>query len=60
VLEAAGLPGVGIGGITLENAGAVARQGAGVAVLDAVMGAGDPAAVVRSLRRTVDRSFPSS
>lgn len=59
VLEAAGLPGVGIGGITPENAGAVARRGAGVAVLGAVMDAGDPAAVVRSLRRAVDRSFPS-
>lgn len=49
VLEAAGLPGVGIGGITPQNAGPVYRTGAGVAVLGAVMDADDPAAVVRRL-----------
>lgn len=49
VLEAAGLPGVGIGGITPENAGPVFRTGAGVAVLGAVMGAEDPGGVVRRL-----------
>jgi thiamine-phosphate diphosphorylase len=50
VLEAAGLPGVGIGGITAENAAELARVGAGVAVLSAVMGAAQPAAIVRSIR----------
>lgn len=49
VLEAAGLPGVGIGGIRPENAAAVARAGAGVAVLGAVMDAPRPAAAVREL-----------
>ncbi len=49
VLEAAGLPGVGIGGITPDNAGPVYRAGAGVAVLGAVMDAPEPAAVVRRL-----------
>jgi len=49
VLEAAGLPGVGIGGITPENAAPVFRAGAGVAVLGCVMGAADPGAVVRGL-----------
>jgi thiamine-phosphate pyrophosphorylase len=49
VLEAAGLPGVGIGGITPDNAAAVYRAGAGVAVLGAVMDAPDPAAVVRRI-----------
>lgn len=49
VLEAAGLPGVGIGGITPDNAGPVYATGAGVAVLGAVMDAADPAAAVRRL-----------
>lgn len=50
VLEAAGLPGVGIGGVSPENAAEVYRAGAGVAVLGAVMDASDPAAAVRELR----------
>ena len=49
VLHAAGLPGVGIGGITVENAGEVFGTGAGVAVLSAVMHADDPGEVVRRL-----------
>lgn len=49
VLEAAGLPGVGIGGIDPDNAGPVYRAGAGVAVLGAVMDAADPGRVVRRL-----------
>lgn len=56
VLRAAGLPGVGIGGITAENAGAVYRVGAGVAVLSAVMDADDPAAAVRSILAAGARS----
>lgn len=49
VLEAAGLPGVGIGGITPDNAGPVYRSGAGVAVLGSVMDAADPADVVHRI-----------
>lgn len=49
VLHSAGLPGVGIGGITPENAAAVFATGAGVAVLGAVMHASDPGEVVRRL-----------
>lgn len=58
VLEAAGLPGVGIGGITPENAASVARTGAGVAVVGAVMGAEEPAGAVRSLREAVEEGSP--
>lgn len=46
---ASGLPCVGIGGITPDNAAPVFAGGAGVAVLSAVMDADDPAAVVRRL-----------
>lgn len=56
VLRAAGLPGVGIGGITPENAAAVAATGAGVAVLSAVMAAPDPEEVCRDIRRAIDRA----
>ena len=49
VLEAAGLPGVGVGGITPENAAAVYRTGAGVAVLSAVTHAAKPEEAVREL-----------
>lgn len=49
VLEAAGLPGVGIGGVTAENAAEVYAAGAGVAVLSEVMGAEDPGRAVRAL-----------
>lgn len=59
VLEAAGLPGVGIGGITPDNAAAVYGTGAGVAVLGAVMDADDPAAVVRRLLEAADRAAPA-
>ena len=49
VLHAAGLPGVGIGGITPDNAAEVFATGAGVAVLSAVMHAERPGDVVRRL-----------
>ena len=49
VLHSAGLPGVGIGGVTPENAREIFGTGAGVAVLGAVMHAADPGAVVRRL-----------
>lgn len=59
VLRAAGLPGVGIGGITLAGAADVAARGAGIAVLEAVMEAEDPAAACRALREAVDRAWAS-
>lgn len=49
VLHRAGLPGVGIGGISPDNAAEVFETGAGVAVLSSVMHAQDPADVVRRL-----------
>ena len=57
VLRRARLPGVGIGGITPENAGRVAAQGAGVAVLGAVMESARPTEVVRALRAAVDAAW---
>ncbi len=50
VVEAAGIPVVGIGGITPANVSEIARTGAaGAAVVGAVMTAQDPAATVRAL-----------
>jgi len=60
VLTAAGLPGVGIGGVAPGNAGALARRGAGVAVLGAVMDSEEPSTVVRALRREIDRVRPEA
>jgi len=56
VVRSSGLPCVGIGGITVENAGAVATQGAGVAVLGAVMHARRPGDVVSRLLREISRA----
>ena len=56
VVRAAGVPCVGIGGITLQNAAAVAAAGAGVAVLGAVMQAGRPGDVVRDLLQEITRA----
>lgn len=50
VAAAVGIPVIGIGGITPENAGLVRMSGArGVAVLGAVMGARSPGEVVKAL-----------
>ena len=55
IRQAVGLPLVGIGGITLDNAAAVIRSGAsGVAVITAVTHADDMVAAVQQLRRVVD------
>ena len=54
VLRRAGLPGVGIGGITPGNAGLVAAESAGVAVLGAVMQNSRPTTVVRELLAAMD------
>jgi len=56
VVRSSGLPCVGIGGITPANAGAVAAQGAGVAVLGAVMQAERPGDVVRKLLAEISRA----
>ena len=56
VLEASGLPGVGIGGITPRNAPDVGRVGAGIAVLSSVMNASDPGRVVRDLRTALEEA----
>jgi thiamine-phosphate diphosphorylase len=49
VVQAVGVPVLGIGGITPERAEEVAAVGAGLAVVGAVMGAPDPGAAVRAL-----------
>lgn len=55
VAAAVDIPVVGIGGITADNARAVAEAGAsGVAVVSAITDADDPAAATRRLRRAVD------
>jgi thiamine-phosphate pyrophosphorylase len=54
VVGTVSIPVVAIGGITAENAAAAVRAGAaGVAVISAVMGAADPEAAARRLRRAV-------
>lgn len=60
VLHAAGLPGVGIGGITPDTAADVFATGAGVAVLGAVMHAERPGDVVRRLVALAESAAPSS
>ncbi|WP_262179776.1 thiamine phosphate synthase [Haloarcula laminariae] len=56
IADAVDIPLVGIGGITAENADAVARAGAdGVAVITAVTRADDPAAATAALREAVER-----
>ena len=51
---AAGVPTVGIGGITAENAAEVIRAGAvGVSVISAILGADDPGEAARRLSRAV-------
>lgn len=55
VVRAAGVPVVGIGGISLENAASVAPTGAaGVAVLSAVMSAPDPREAAAALVASMD------
>lgn len=54
VLRLAGVPVVGIGGITPENVDQVAAVGAGAAVLGAVMGSARPTDAVRALLAAMD------
>ena len=59
VVEAVDVPVVAIGGITLPRASEVAASGAcGCAVIEAVMGAHDPAAAVRSLLGSFQKPVP--
>lgn len=54
----AGLPVIGIGGITAENAGAVIAAGAvGVAVMSAISRSPDPGAAAKALRAAVDAAL---
>ncbi len=55
VAGATSIPVVGIGGITADNAWAVVEAGAaGVAVVGAIAGSGDPESATRELRAAVD------
>jgi thiamine-phosphate pyrophosphorylase len=55
IVDAVSIPVVGIGGITVENAGPVAAAGAaGVAVITAITAADDPAVATRELTRAVE------
>ena len=54
VVAAGGIPVVGIGGVTSENAARVAATGAGVAVLSAVMRSAEPGEAVRRIRARIE------
>ena len=57
----AGVPVIGIGGITAENAGAVMQAGAsGVAVISAVLGSADPGNAASRLAAAISATVPSS
>jgi thiamine-phosphate diphosphorylase len=57
-IEVSGLPVIGIGGISAENAGPVIGAGAaGVAVMSAILKASDPQAAARALREAVDAAL---
>lgn len=57
----AGVPVVGIGGITAQNAGAVMQAGAsGVAVISAILGSADPADAAARLAAAVGTAVPSA
>lgn len=52
-----GLPAIAIGGVTVENAGAVMAAGAsGIAVISALVASADPTAAARALRSAQDAS----
>ena len=56
-----GVPVIGIGGITAQNAGAVMQAGAsGVAVISAILAAPDPATAASQLAAAVSTTVPSS
>lgn len=56
-----GVPVIGIGGITTQNAGAVMQAGAsGVAVISAVLGSANPADAAAQLAAAVSTAVPSA
>ena len=56
-----GVPVIGIGGITAENAGAVMQAGAsGVAVISAILGSANPADATTQLASAVSTAVPSA
>ncbi len=58
VRDAVGIPVVAVGGIDATNAADVIAAGAdGVAVIGAIMDAGDPAGAARELRAAVDAAY---
>lgn len=58
VAAAGGLPAVAIGGVTAADVPALVEAGAaGIAVIGAVLGAGDPRAATRALRDALDRAL---
>ena len=57
IRRAVNLPLVGIGGLNQDNAADVIRSGGdGVAVVSAVVSAGDPAAAARNLKHVIDEA----
>jgi thiamine-phosphate diphosphorylase len=56
IKESVSIPVVGIGGITVGNAASVLQAGAqGIAVISAIMGAGNPGREARELRRLISK-----
>jgi thiamine-phosphate pyrophosphorylase len=61
VVEPCSIPVVGIGGINHGNAAAVIEAGAdGVALISAIVGAGDPEAAARELRKHIDGALKAA
>jgi thiamine-phosphate pyrophosphorylase len=61
VVEPCPIPVVGIGGINHGNAAAVIEAGAdGVALISAIVGAGDPEAAARELRKHIDGALKAA
>ena len=57
IREAVKLPLVGIGGLNRDNAAEVIRSGGdGVAVVSAIVAAGDPEAAARTLKQIIDKA----
>ena len=57
-IDLSGIPTIGIGGVTAENAGQVIASGAcGVAVISAILNSDNPESAARRLRQAVDRAL---
>lgn len=60
-IELSGIPTIGIGGVTAENAGQVIAAGAcGIAAISAILRADDPESAARRLRQAVDEALASA